>query len=105
MEEIYAAYLSTIQVTDVGDEMCWRQFWDVGDGFSRFCHEHPLSFKITVGHQDPKDATNIEILSLTSKNCHHDKVTNMYVSEFSISLKFSEIHLKLVAWAVVFSEF
>ena len=29
-------------VTDVGDEMCWRQVWDVGDGFRRFCHQHPL---------------------------------------------------------------
>ena len=63
-------------VTDVGDEMCWRQLWDVDDGFRRFRHQHPLSFKISVGHQHPKDVTNIEILSLTSKNCHQDKVTN-----------------------------
>ena len=35
----------------VGDEICWRQLCDVGD-------------------QQPKDVTNIEILSLTAKNCH-----------------------------------
>ena len=42
--------------TDVGDEICWRQLWDVGDGFGRFCHQHPLSFSSSVGHQHPKDA-------------------------------------------------
>ena len=48
---------------------------DVG----RFCHQHPISFNISVGHQHPKDVTNIEILSLTSKNCHQDKVTNIHL--------------------------
>ena len=48
-------------VTDVGDEMCWRQLWDVSDGFDRFRHQHPLSFNIIVGHQDSKDVTNIKI--------------------------------------------
>ena len=46
-------------VTDVRDEMCWRQLSDVGDGFGRFCHPYPLSFNISVGHQHPKDVTNI----------------------------------------------
>ena len=54
-------------VRDVGDEMCWRQ--DVGDVFRRF-----------VGHQQPIDLTNIEILSRTFKNCHQDKVTNISVA-------------------------
>ena len=45
-----------------------------------FFHEHPLSFNISAGHQDPKDVTNIEILSLTSKNCQQDKVANIYVA-------------------------
>ena len=59
-------------VTDVGDEICWRQHWDVGDGFGRFCHQHSLSFN------------NIEILSPTSKNCHQDKVTNIDLSPTSM---------------------
>ena len=41
-------------VTDVGDEMCWRQLLDVGDDFGRFCHQYPLSFNISVGHQHSK---------------------------------------------------
>ena len=44
--------------------MCWRQLCDVGNGFDRFCHQHSLSFNISVGHQQPKNVTNIEILSL-----------------------------------------
>ena len=24
------------------DDGCWWQLWDVGDGFCRFCHQHPL---------------------------------------------------------------
>ena len=48
-------------VTDVGDEMCWRQFCDVGDGFVRFRPQHNLSFHINVKLQHPKDVTNIEI--------------------------------------------
>ena len=59
---------TSMLVTEVGDEMCW--FWDIVDGFGRFCHQHPLSFNISVGHKQPKDVTNIEILSLTSTNCH-----------------------------------
>ena len=64
-------------VTDVGDEMCWRQLLDVGDGFGRFCHQHSLTFNMSVGHQHPQDVTNIEILSFTPENCHQDKVTNI----------------------------
>ena len=71
-------------LTDVGDEMCWRQLLDVGDGFGRFCHQHPLSFNINFGHQQPKDVINIEILSLTSKNFHQDKVTNIHLSPTSM---------------------
>ena len=66
-------------VTDSEDEVCLQQLWDVGDGFGRFC-QHLLYFNISVGHQQPKDVTNIEILSLTSKNCHQDKVTIIYVA-------------------------
>ena len=68
-------------VTDIRDEMCWWQLWDAGDGFGRFCHQHPLSFNISVGQQHPKDVTNIEILSVKSKNCHqYPLVTNIYVA-------------------------
>ena len=65
--------------TDVGDEICWRQFWDVSDGFGRFGHQHPLSFSISVGHQHPKDVISIKTLSTTPENCHQHKVTNIYV--------------------------
>ena len=34
---------STMLVTDFGDEMCCRQFWDVGDALGYFGHQHPLS--------------------------------------------------------------
>ena len=67
-------------VTDVGDEICWRQLCDVGDGFDRFSHQHPLSFNIRVGYQQPKDVTNIEILSLIFENCNQDKVTKIDLS-------------------------
>ena len=72
-------------VTDVEDEMIWWQLWDVGDGFDCFCHQHPLSFNISVGHLQPKDVTNIKILSLASKNCHQDKVINIHLSPTIVS--------------------
>ena len=62
-------WATSMLVTDVGDKICWRHFWDVGNGFGWFCRQHPLSFSISV-HQHPKDVTNIEILSLTPENCH-----------------------------------
>ena len=33
---------TSMLMTDVGDKICCRQLWDVGDGFCRFCHQHPL---------------------------------------------------------------
>jgi len=55
-------------VTDSGDEMCWRQLWDVGDGFAGYCQQYPLSFNKSVGQQQPKDVT-------ISKFCHlHPKI-------------------------------
>ena len=69
-------------VTDVGDEICWRQLWDVGDAFGRFRHQHPLSFNVSLGHQQPKNVTNIEILSLTFKNCHQN-LCSRFVHYFS----------------------
>ena len=58
-------------VTDVGNDMCWWQLWDVGNGFSPFRHQHPLSFNISVGYQHPKHVTNIKIPS-TTPNCHQN---------------------------------
>ena len=76
-----AVEATSMLVTDVGDKMCLRQFLDVGDDFRRFCHHHPLSFNICVGHQKLNDVTNIEILALKSNNCHqHPIVTNIYVA-------------------------
>ena len=60
-------------VMDVGDEVCWWQFKNVGDGFGHFGHQHPLSLNINVRRQHPKDVTKILILSPTFLNCHqHD---------------------------------
>ena len=52
-------------VTNVGDEMCWRQLRDIGDGLGRFRHQHPLSLNILS-----KDVTNIEIVLPIPANCH-----------------------------------
>ena len=51
-------------VTDVGDEMCWRQLLDVGDGFGRFRQQHPLYLNIGAGHR--VGATDIQNISLNS---------------------------------------
>ena len=67
-------------VTDVGDQMCGRQLLDVGDGFARFRHQHRPSFNASIGHQNSKDVTNIEILSPTSKNYHLHKVAKIHLS-------------------------
>ena len=53
-------------MAEVGDDMCWRQIWDVGDGFGRFRHLHPLSFTC-VGHKNPKNVTNMKSSTST---CH-----------------------------------
>ena len=50
---------TSMLVTDVGNEVCWRQLLDVGDGFGRFCHQNPLSLNTSVGHHQTKDATKL----------------------------------------------
>ena len=50
---------TSMLVTDVGGEMCWRQLLHVGDGFGRVRHQHALSFDISVQHQHPKYFMNI----------------------------------------------
>jgi len=71
---------TSMLVTDVGDEMCWWQFEDVGYGFGHFDNQHPQSLNISVGHRHPKDVTNCKSmspnilkLSPTVSQCHqHD---------------------------------
>ena len=106
---------TSMSVTDVEDEMCWRQLWSVGDDFRRFCHQHPLSLNINVGHQQSKYVTNIEILSVTSKFCHQDspichqespnhhlqRVTNIDIA-CACDLAVSESPL-LYSWTVFFN--
>ena len=46
-------------VTDVGDEMCQWQFWDVSDGFDRFRHQHRVVTNIYVA-----DMVSSSILNL-----------------------------------------
>ena len=75
---------TSMLVTDVGDEMCGRQRRDIRDGFGRVCRQYPLSLNISVGHQHHKYVTNTVILSLTSKNRHQDKVTNIHLSPTSM---------------------
>ena len=72
-QKYFLSRATSMLATDIGDKIRWRQLWDVGDGFERFCYQYLLalaSFSISVGHQHPKDVTNIEIRSPTSENCH-----------------------------------
>ena len=42
--------VTSMLMTDVGDEMCWWQLYVFGDGFDHLGQQHPLSFYISVGH-------------------------------------------------------
>ena len=72
--------ITSMLVTDAGDEMCCLQLRDGIDGHRRFCYKHPLSFIIGTGQQHPKDVTNIEIPSPTPGNGHQHKVDNIHDS-------------------------
>ena len=72
-------------MTNTVDDMCLQQFQDIGDGFSRFCRQYYLSFNISVGHQHPKDVTNILEPSLTPETCHKHKFINTYVAQLARS--------------------
>ena len=63
---------------------CCQQPWDIGDEVGRFRDQHPLSFNMSIWHQNSKDVTNIEILSLTPSNCRQHQVTNIHVPPKSI---------------------
>ena len=71
-----------VLVPDVGDELCWRQVWDV-IGFGYFCHQHLLN--VFVGGRF-NSITNIQKLSSTWSRQHHD-VTNITVAFCSNQLK------------------
>ena len=56
-------------VGDVGDEICWRQLWDVGDDLAVFVLNilHLWTLNCSIGcNQHPKYVTNIDILSLSN---------------------------------------
>ena len=76
-------------VTDVGDEMCWRQRLDVGDGFGRLSHQHALSFNISVGKQHSKDVTNMK-LSISKFYHQHPLIIKFFIFDFF----FQETRLK-----------
>ena len=75
-------------MTDVGDEMCWCQLKDFGDGFGYFGSQYVASITyhftkrqaqtFKIYHQDQNSVTNIENFSLTLSHQHHD-VTNTIV--------------------------
>ena len=54
--------VTSMLVTDVGNEMCWWQLQNFVDGFCHFGHQHPL-FTFAFG-------TNLQQMSPTSKHCH-----------------------------------
>ena len=69
-------------VTDVGDEICWWQLQDDGDGFGLFGHQHPLSLCITSGN-------NIQKMSPTSNFRHqHPQIVINFKSPTSLSPKY-----------------
>ena len=57
---IYVDLVTSMLVTDIGDQMSRWQVQDVGDSFGQFGHQNPLSFYITVEHQHSKDVTNVQ---------------------------------------------
>ena len=46
----------TLMLEDLGDKICWWQFWDV----SRFCRQYALSIYINNDHQCSKSVINIK---------------------------------------------
>ena len=53
-------------VTDVGDEMCWRELWDDDDGFGRFVTNILYLVRLATS----KNVTNIKIPSPTYSQQH-----------------------------------
>ena len=65
---------TSMMVTDIGDKMCWRRFYDVGVDFMMWL----FSLNISVGPQHSKDITNIEVLSPTSA-CHQNLCSHIHI--------------------------
>ena len=102
----YWFYTATSMLaTDVGDEICWRQLWDVGDGFGQFCHQHPLSKKTIFQHQGRAPR---------SKRCHQyrNSVTNIQKSsrfrlvnfkvDFYIFLRSDRLDYQHTVWTILY---
>ena len=69
-------------VTDVEDQMCWWQDWDVGERFSML-----VTDLIHWEKHQHNEVANIMILPPTSQISHHHKVTNITMSPTSLSPK------------------
>ena len=64
-------------VTDAGDEKFWWQLLDIGDDFSYFVRQDPLSFRQASG-------TNIQKMSTTSNFNHkHPQIVVNFKSSAS----------------------
>ena len=90
--EQYSA--TSMLVTDVGCEMC-DNFEMLVTVLTVFVTNILYFFNISVRHQQPKDFSSIQILSLTSKNCHQDKVTNIHLSPTSLPAKKSQYGIQI----------
>ena len=73
-------WVTSMLVTDVGDQMCWWQVWDVGDRFRMFVIDLIHNEKTNI----TKKVANIMILPPTSENSHHHKVINITMSPTSL---------------------
>ena len=69
-------WVTSMLTTDVADEMCWWQLWDVDDGFGYFGNQYLVSFNIS---------TNIEKMSPTCENRHQLWVIKITMSPTSLS--------------------
>ena len=69
--------VTSMLVTDVGDQMYWWQVWDVDDRFTMLMNDERCWWT--------KKVANIMILPPTSEISHHLKVTNITMSPTSLS--------------------
>ena len=79
-------WVTSLLVTDVGDEMGWWQLHDVGDNFMRLV----TVLVIWIIHYlfTLASSTNIQKMSPRSKFCHqHPKIVNNLKSSISLSLR------------------
>ena len=88
--------VTSMLVTDVGDQMCWWQVWDVGDKLRQlptshscvlWCHS--TSYYDVTNMQ--KNITNLLFSSPISQNGHHHYVTILTMSPTSLAPYLVEI--------------